>query len=244
MPVDISIIVPVYNEADNVLPMVREVVEAMSGIGRTWELLFVDDASTDATPTQIASAAQTDSRVRGLRHQRNAGQSAAVWTGIQATSSPIICTLDGDLQNNPADLPAMIGELARFDFVSGMRVARQDGWLRKVSSRIARAARKAALGVDIRDTGCGIRAFKRSALDGVFPFNGLHRFLPILVQGGGAKTLEMPVSHRARVAGVSKYGVWNRLGRGIYDLIAISWYQKRRYRPVDVTELGKLKAKS
>jgi dolichol-phosphate mannosyltransferase len=239
VPVDISIIVPVYNEADNVLPMVREVVEAMSGVGRTWELLFVDDASTDATPKQIASAAQADSRVRGLRHQRNAGQSAAVWTGIQATNSPIICTLDGDLQNNPADLPAMIGELARFDFVSGMRVARRDSWLRKISSRIARAARKAALGVDFRDTGCAIRAFKRSALDGVFPFNGLHRFLPILVHGGGAKTLEMPVSHRARVAGVSKYGVWNRLCRGIYDLIAISWYQKRRYRPVDVRELGK-----
>jgi dolichol-phosphate mannosyltransferase len=239
VPVDISIIVPVYNEADNVLPMVREVVEAMAGVGRTWELLFVDDASTDATPSQIASAAQADSRVRGLRHQRNAGQSAAVWTGIQATNSPIICTLDGDLQNNPADLPTMIGELARFDFVSGMRVARQDRWLRKVSSRIARAARKAALGVDIRDTGCAIRAFKRSALDGVFPFNGLHRFLPILVHGGGAKTLEMPVSHRARVAGVSKYGVWNRLGRGIYDLIAISWYQRRRYRPVEVTQLGK-----
>ena len=120
-----------------------------------------------------------------------------------------------------------------------MRVARRDSWLRKISSRIARAARKAALGVDFRDTGCGIRAFKRSALDGVFPFNGLHRFLPILVHGGGAKTLELPVSHRPRVAGVSKYGVWNRLGRGIYDLLAISWYQRRRYRPVDVRELGK-----
>jgi dolichol-phosphate mannosyltransferase len=235
---EISIIVPVFNEADNILPMAGEVAAAMAKVGREWELLFVDDASTDDTPNRIIEATRVDARVRGLRHQRNAGQSAAVWTGIQGTRSPILCTLDGDLQNDPADLPAMIVELARVDFVSGMRLNRQDTWLRKVSSQIARSARKAALGVDFRDTGCAIRAFKRTALAGVFPFNGLHRFLPILVHGGGATTLEVPVNHRPRVAGVSKYGVWNRLGRGIYDLIAISWYQKRRYRPVEVVELA------
>ena len=237
MAAEISIIVPVFNEADNVLPMAREVSVAMAKLGRDWELLFVDDASTDDTPKRIVEAACADARVRGLRHQRNAGQSAAVWTGIQGTSSSILCTLDGDLQNDPADLPAMIAELARVDFVGGMRLNRRDTWLRKVSSKIARSARKAALGADFRDTGCAIRAFKRTALAGVFPFNGLHRFLPILVHGGGATTLELPVNHRPRVAGVSKYGVWNRLGRGIYDLIAISWYQKRRYRPVEVVEL-------
>lgn len=217
--------------------MMREVAAAMNKAGRNWELVFVDDASTDETPTRIIEAVQADSHVRGLRHQRNAGQSAAVWTGIQATTSPILCTLDGDLQNDPADLPAMIDDLTRVDFVSGMRLNRQDTWLRKVSSKIARWARKTALGVDFRDTGCAIRAFKRTALAGVFPFNGLHRFLPVIVHGGGAKTLEVPVKHRPRVAGVSKYGVWNRLGRGIYDLIAISWYQKRRYRPVEVVAL-------
>ena len=237
MAVEISIIVPVFNEADNVLPMMREVATAMSKAGSEWELVFVDDASTDETPKRIIEAAQAERRVRGLRHQRNAGQSAAVWTGIQATNSPILCTLDGDLQNDPADLPKMIAELERVDFVSGMRLSRQDTWLRKVSSKIARQARKTALGVDFRDTGCAIRAFKRTALAGVFPFNGLHRFLPVLVHGGDASTLEVPVNHRPRVAGVSKYGVWNRLGRGIYDLIAISWYQKRRYRPVQVIEL-------
>jgi len=234
---EVSIIVPVFNEADNVLPMAGEVTAAMAKVGRNWELLFVDDASTDDTPKRTIEATQADAHVRGLRHQRNAGQSAAVWTGIQGTSGPILCTLDGDLQNDPADLPAMIAELARVDFVSGMRLNRQDTWLRKVSSKIARSARKAALGVDFHDTGCAIRAFKRTALAGLFPFNGLHRFLPILVHGGGAKTLEVPVNHRPRVAGVSKYGVWNRLGRGIYDVIAISWYQKRRYRPVEVVEL-------
>ena len=237
MAVEISIIVPVFNEADNVLPMMREVEAAMTKLSRDWELVFVDDASTDETPKRIVEATQADRHVRGLRHQRNAGQSAAVWTGIQATSSPILCTLDGDLQNDPADLPAMIAGLAKVDFVSGMRLKRQDSWMRKVSSNIARKARNAALGVDFRDTGCAIRAFKRTALTGVFPFNGLHRFLPVLVHGGGAKTLEVPVNHRPRVAGVSKYGVWNRLGRGIYDLIAISWYQKRRFRPVAYSDV-------
>lgn len=238
MAAEISVIVPVFNEADNVLPMAREVAAALAGTGRGWELVFVDDASTDETPTRIVEATRIDAHVRGLRHQRNAGQSAAVWTGIQATSSPIICTLDGDLQNDPADLPAMIAGLGEVDFVCGMRLSRQDSWVRKVSSRIARAARKMALGVDFRDTGCAIRAFKRTALAGVFPFNGLHRFLPVLVHGGGASTREVSVNHRPRIAGVSKYGVWNRLGRGIHDLIAISWYQKRRYRPVVAIELS------
>ncbi len=160
-----------------------------------------------------------------------------MWTGLQATASPILCTLDGDLQNDPADLPGMIAKLAGVDFVSGMRLQRQDSWVRKVSSRLARGARRRALGVDFRDTGCAIRAFKREALEGVFPFNGLHRFLPVLVHGGGFKTLEVPVNHRPRVAGVSKYGVWNRLGRGLYDLVAMSWYQKRRYRAPGVEEL-------
>lgn len=238
MAVEISIIVPVFNEAENILPLAREVAAAFQPLQRGFELVFVDDASTDDTWQKIAEAQRLDSRVRGLRHARNAGQSAALWTGIQATSSPTIATLDGDLQNDPADLPRLIAELDRVDFVSGMRLHRRDTWLRKVSSSIARRARRAVLGVDFRDTGCAIRAFKRTALVGVFPFNGLHRFLPVIVHGGGAKTLEVPVNHRPRVAGVSKYGVWNRLGRGICDLFAMAWYQKRRWRLVEFVELS------
>ena len=237
MAARITIIIPVFNEADNVLPMAREVTAAFGPLKDSWELLFVDDASTDATWARIAEARALEPRVAGLRHRRNAGQSAAVWTGLQASGSSIVCTLDGDLQNDPADLPKMIAELERVDFVSGMRLRRQDSWVRKVSSKIARWARRRMLGVDFRDTGCAIRAFKREAVEGVFPFNGLHRFLPVLVHGGGFKTLEVPVNHRARVAGVSKYGVWNRLGRGMYDLIAMSWYQKRRYRAPGVEKL-------
>jgi dolichol-phosphate mannosyltransferase len=235
---EITIIVPVYNEAENVLPLARETLAAMGTMARPWELLFVDDASTDSTWQQIQEAHRLDSRIQGLRHGRNAGQSAALWTGIQSSQSPILATLDGDLQNDPADLPRLIAELDRVDFVSGMRLQRQDDSLRRISSRLARWARRSVLKVDFRDTGCAIRAFKREALEGLFPFNGLHRFLPVLVHGSGARTLEVPVHHRPRVAGVSKYGVRNRLARGIYDLFAIAWFQKRRLRPVPVSRLN------
>jgi dolichol-phosphate mannosyltransferase len=237
VPVEISIVVPVYNEADNILPLAAETFAAMRGDSRMCELVFVDDASTDATWERIREARRRHPTVRGLRHVRNAGQSAALWTGIQASTGPIVATLDGDLQNDPADLPRLLAELERVDFVSGMRLQRRDNFLRRVSSSIARWARRKALGVDFRDTGCAIRVFKRTSLDGLFPFNGLHRFLPVLVHGGGARTLEVPVNHRPRIAGVSKYGVWNRLGRGICDLFAIAWYQKRRIRPAEYKEL-------
>jgi len=230
----ISIIVPVFEETDNVLPMAREVTAAFASVPNDWELVFVDDGSRDATWEKICEAARANPRVRGVRHTRNAGQSAALWTGIQHTNRPLLATLDGDLQNDPADLPRLLKELESCDFACGWRQNRQDTFVRRVSSRLARAARSAALGADFRDTGCALRVFRRAALTGVFGFNGLHRFLPILVAGGGFRVREVPVSHRARVAGVSKYGVWNRLGRGLYDLLAIAWYQRRRLQSVPV----------
>jgi dolichol-phosphate mannosyltransferase len=237
VPADIAIIVPAYDEADNVLPMVREVAAAFAAVAQSYELVFVDDASKDATWARIQEAQQLDGRVRGIRLSRNSGQSAALWTGIQATTSPVIATLDADLQNDPADLPKLLAELPQCDFACGVRVARQDNFVRRTSSKIARWARKSALGVDFRDTGCALRVFKRTALEGVFGFNGLHRFLPVLVHGGGAVVREVAVNHRPRVAGVSKYGVWNRVWRGIYDLLALAWFQRRRYRAVPYTEL-------
>ena len=237
MPADISIIVPVFNEQDNILPLAREVARALDNEPREFELVFVDDGSRDGTWEKIQEARRLDARVRGVRHARNSGQSAALWTGIQATRGGVIATLDGDLQNDPSDLPKLLAELGPVNFVCGVRVNRQDNWLRRVSSRIARRARKTALGADFQDTGCSLRAFKRSTLDGVFPFNGWHRFLPILVRGNGVTAKEIPVNHRPRVAGVSKYGVWNRLGRGIFDLIGVAWYQKRRLGPVPFTKI-------
>jgi dolichol-phosphate mannosyltransferase len=233
---EIAIIVPVYDEEENVLPMAREVTAAMKSQSRAYQLVFVDDASRDSTWQKIEQARHEFPNIRGLRHAVNSGQSAALWTGIRATQSPIIATLDGDLQNDPADIPKMLPALEKADFICGVRAKRRDSFVRRHSSKVARWARKSALKVDFCDTGCAMRVFRRSALDGVFPFNGFHRFLPVLVHGNGASTLEVPVNHRPRVAGVSKYGVWNRLWRGIYDLIALSWFQKRRLRPVQFTE--------
>lgn len=225
---DLCIVVPVFNEAENVLPLAEEILSALSTQPRGFLVVLVDDASTDATWERIETAGRQDPRVIGIRHSRNAGQSAALWTGIHNTQSPLIATLDGDRQNDPRDLLPMLEQLERHDFVCGKRTRRQDSSIRKLSSRIARWARKAALGADFEDTGCALRVFRRTVLEGVFGFNGLHRFLPILVQGGGFRTLEIPVGHRPRVAGVSKYGVWNRVWRGIADLLAVGWYQKRR----------------
>jgi dolichol-phosphate mannosyltransferase len=234
--VEISIVVPVYNEGENIPPLAREVAAAMAQQPRAYELVFVDDASTDDTWSKIQEARRLQPGVRALQHARNAGQSAALWTGIQATDSPIIATLDGDRQNDPADLPRLLRELESCDFVCGARLQRQDTWLRRISSAVARRARRMVLRADFRDTGCALRVFKRSALTGVLPFHGWHRFLPILVQGNGAAVREVPVQHRPRVAGVSKYGLWNRLWRGIYDLIGVGWYQKRKLRAVPYTE--------
>lgn len=234
-PIQLSIVVPAYNEADNILPLAREVAAAFPAGAVDYELVFVDDGSTDATWEQIRAAHRADPRVHGLRLARNCGQSAALWAGIQTTTRPVIATLDSDLQNDPADLPLLLAELGAADFVCGARVQRQDSLVRRLSSRIARWARHAVLGTDFLDTGCALRVFRRETVQGLFSFNGLHRFLPVLVHGGGFKTKEIPVNHRPRVAGVSKYGVWNRLGRGVADLFAIAWFQKRRNRPVSFT---------
>jgi glycosyltransferase involved in cell wall biosynthesis len=233
---EISIIVPMFNEADNVAPLAEQVIAALRAESRPFELVLVDDASTDATWDRITAASRADARVRGLRHGRNAGQSAALWTGFRNSRAPIIVTLDGDLQNDPADFPRLLAELDKYDVACGMRTKRQDNALRRISSKIARKARATMLGVDFRDTGCGLRAFKRPVLDPLFAFNGFHRFMPVLAHSAGARVIEIPVNHRPRVAGVSKYGLWNRLGRGIVDLFAVRWFQKRLIPFIPITQ--------
>lgn len=234
---DLTIIVPVYNEEHNIVPLAGQIVRAFDGQPWSYELLFVDDASTDQTWARIADAARADPQVQGLRHRTHAGQSAAFWSGLRSTRTELVATLDGDLQNDPADLPTMLAQLDHADLVCGVRLKRSDNWLRRVSTRVARWARCAALGVDFRDSACFLRVFRRHALDGVFPFNGWHRFLPILVQAAGHTVREHPVKHRPRTAGQSKYGVWNRLGRGLYDLMGVGWLLARGLRPIPSLEL-------
>jgi dolichol-phosphate mannosyltransferase len=217
----ISVIVPLYNEASNVQPLVAKIFEAFREEKRSIEVILVDDRSTDDTWQEILKARKADSRIRPLRHRSQGGQSAALWTGFQASRGDVIATLDGDLQNDPADFPRMLAELERCDMVCGVRVGRKDTLVRKISSLIARGARRLALGVDFRDSGCNLRVFKRPVLKLLPAFDGLHRFIPILAHGKGAVVKEMPVTHHARVAGLSKYGIRNRLGRGISGLALV-----------------------
>lgn len=227
-PLDLVILVPVFNEVDNIQPLVKEVAQALTSLNQEHELVFIDDGSTDHTWQVICAVQLQYPWVRGLRHVRQLGQSAALWTGFHCTQSQLIATLDGDLQNDPADLPRLLAGLHDADFICGVRRTRQDSWCRRFSSRVARWARRALLGVDFCDTGCGLKAFKRSLLVGLFGFKGFHRFLPIFAYWQGAITKEIPVSHRPRITGKSKYGVWNRLGCGILDLLAMAWFNQRR----------------
>jgi dolichol-phosphate mannosyltransferase len=227
---EISVVVPFYNEEDNILPLVRRVIEAIGTHSKGIELVLVDDCSTDSTWNHISEAQRADARVRGIRHGRNRGQSAALWTGFVGSRGSIIATLDGDLQNDPADFPRMLQELESCDMVCGVRTKRADTWVRRVSSIIARWARRTALQSEFLDTGCNLRMFKKPVLAALPAFDGLHRFMPILAQNAGARVKEIPVCHHPRHSGTSKYGVWNRLGRGIRDLIMIGLFIRRQLK--------------
>ena len=226
----ISVVVPFYNEADNVLPLVERIFTAIGDDPAGIEVILVDDASTDATWLRIVEARQKDLRVRGMRHPQNRGQSAALWTGFSCARGSILATLDGDLQNDPADFPRMLGELKTCDMVCGVRTKRADNALRRISTRVARWARRTALRVDFADTGCNLRVFKAHVLPALPAFDGIHRFMPVLAHGAGAAVKETPVAHHPRTAGVSKYGLWNRLGRGIRDLVMVGLFLRRQLK--------------
>jgi len=234
--VEISIVVPLWNEEMNVPPLVEKIFQAFRAEAKVLELILVDDASSDGTWEGILRAQKNDARVRAVRLLRHSGQSAALWTGFTASRGQTIATLDGDLQNDPADLPLMLKELGAYDLVCGWRAKRRDNSLRRISSAVARWARKTALGVDFRDTGCNLRVFRREVLSRLFPFDGLHRFMPVLAHSAGFRVREISVLHHPRTAGKSKYGVWNRLGRGVWDLAAMAWYRKRQLSRIPAAE--------
>jgi len=226
----LSIVIPVFDERENLPPLMEELRAALSAVPQSHEILLVDDGSTDGSGDWIAAEAARDPCVIALRLERNSGQSAALATGFAHAHGEVVVTLDADLQNDPADLPRVLAALDGFDVVSGIRQNRQDSWLRLVSSRIANAARRAWIGDSVTDIGCSFKAYRRWVLDGLPMFNGVHRFLPALCVMRGARMVEIPVAHRPRRAGVSKYGVTNRLGRGFYDLIGVRWLRARLLR--------------
>jgi dolichol-phosphate mannosyltransferase len=228
MEPEISVVVPLRNESANVLPLTQRIFAALGKLSGGAELILVDDASSDDTWQQILRARQIFPGLRAVRHSQNLGQSAALWTGFRASQGKILATLDGDLQNDPADLPRMLALLADCDMVCGVRTRRADNWLRRVSSSIARSARKLVLGMDFADTGCNLRVFKRAVLEVLPAFDGIHRFMPVFVHNVGLVVKEVPVTHHPRTAGRSNYGIANRLGRGIRDLIMVRWFLKRQ----------------
>lgn len=226
---EISIIIPVKDEADNIKELAMEINTAMADHPWHWECLWIDDCSTDESLAKIKELAAADPRHRYLAFAKNAGQSAALWAGFRESRGAIIATLDGDGQNDPADLPALIHHLIahKVDMVNGYRRVRQDSPGRKIASRIANAFRSWLTGKTVRDVGCSTRAFRRECAERLPLFAGMHRFLPTLIATQNYRLMEVPVNHRPRLRGLTKYSIHNRLWVGITDLFGVMWLKKR-----------------
>ena len=229
---EVSVVIPVCNEQDNVLPLAREIHAALEGRYR-YETIFVDDGSTDGTSQAVRDArAEGMPEVRLIRHSVRSGQSAAVATGVREARAPWIATLDGDGQNDPADIPKLL-DAARgatppqLRLVMGNRTTRRDTWLRRLSSRVANGVRGGLLKDGTPDTGCGIKVFDRAVFLDMPRFNHMHRFMPALFQREGYAVVSVPVNHRERTRGTSKYGLHNRLWVGIVDLFGVMWLIRR-----------------
>ena len=221
-------VVPVFDERDNLEPLHRELAAALAGVSGGVEFVYVDDGSRDGSAELLATLAKRDERVRVVRFVANRGQTAAFDAGFRAARGEVVATLDADLQNDPADLPRLLAALERADVVNGVRVGRRDGAVRKLSSRIGNGFRNWMTHETVSDVGCSLRVMRASYLRRVKLYRGMHRFLPTLLRMEGARVVELPVSHRARRHGRSKYGIANRLFVGLADVFAVRWMQSRR----------------
>jgi dolichol-phosphate mannosyltransferase len=238
--VAVSIVVPVRNEAENIVPLIEEITAALDGRW-TYEIVYVNDGSTDATADRLAAAMKQRPNLRQLRHAASAGQSAAVRSGVRAAHGAIVATLDGDGQNNPAFLPDLIAAVEnggeRVGLAAGQRVGRKDTGFKKFQSRTANAIRNAILHDGTRDTGCGLKAFRREVFLMMPYFDGLHRFLPALMRREGYEIAYVEVVDRPRRSGVSNYGFFDRLWIGIMDLAGVWWLIRRKKPTPIVTEV-------
>ena len=225
---DISIVIPAFDEQESIADCVREVRDALLQTERRFEIIVVDDGSTDGTRETLRRLKADVPELRALLLARHCGQTAAMAAGFHHVRGEIVITLDADGQNDPADIPALLERIEEWDIVCGVRAARADNLLRRISSRIANGVRNRLTGERIADTGCTLKAFRKSFLDRVTLFEGMHRFLPTLLRMAGARVTEIPVRHRPRLRGRSKYNVRNRVFRSFRDLLAVRWMQKRR----------------
>jgi dolichol-phosphate mannosyltransferase len=235
----LSVVVPVFNEAGSIAPLTAELHEVMEGLGVDYEILFVDDGSIDATPARLAETKQRYPRLRSLRHQICSGQSAALRSGVEVAVHPWIVTLDGDGQNDPADIPRLITACAGGQdaaavppLITGVRHKRRDSLFKRLCSRTANAVRRALLRDGTPDTGCSLKLFARETFLALPYFDHMHRFLAALFRDQGSAIILVDVNHRPRQTGISKYGLGNRFGAGIIDLAGVWWLLKRGNKPV------------
>ncbi|MGH9884552.1 MAG: glycosyltransferase family 2 protein [bacterium] len=226
----LSIVIPVFDEEENIGPLVRELHEALADLPVPHEVIFVDDGSGDATGKQVLEAATLDSSVRLVALERNQGQSAALVAGIRAARMSHVATLDGDLQNDPADVPRLLALAAAHDVVIGRRAVRRDTLARRLAGRFANAVRRSVLGDGASDTGCSLKVFPAAAFLALPRFDGMHRFMPALFRYQGLSVFETGVNHRERHAGRSKYTNLARLRRTVFDLFGVYWLARRTIR--------------
>lgn len=237
---ELSVVIPVHNESDNILPLLEETAAALDG-RYDYEVVVVDDGSSDQTPLRLREAARRFPRVRIVRHARRSGQSTALATGVRLAAGRLVATLDGDGQNDPADIPALVSALQAgaedgLALVAGHRVTRRDSALQRFSSRVANGVRSRLLHDDTPDTGCGLKVFRRAAFLELPYFDHMHRFLPALMLRHGGRVQSLPVGHRPRTRGRSHYGVHNRLWVGLVDMGGVMWL-RRRTRLTEATEI-------
>jgi glycosyltransferase involved in cell wall biosynthesis len=229
-PPEISIVVPAYDEQENLIPLTSALTETLIALGRRYEVLFVDDGSRDGTIEVLEDLAAKHAEVRVIHFRQNAGQTAALDAGFKQARGAVVVTLDADLQNDPRDIPTLLAKLPDYDVVCGIRRRRRDTWVRRLSSTIANGIRRRVLHDDIVDIGCSLRAYRRSCLASIKLYHGMHRFLPVLLQMEGCRIAQAPVNHYPRQHGTSKYNVRNRAWRALLDLFAVWWMQHRQLR--------------
>lgn len=225
---EISVVIPVYNEEENLPILIPKITEVLKPLDKNFEIILVDDGSTDNSFNVIKDLSSRFMEVRYIRFKKNTGQTAAFDAGFKNALGDVVVTLDADLQNDPADIPKLLSYIPDYDIVCGWRAERKDPLIKKISSRIANSFRNFLTKDSIHDTGCSLKVYKREWLDKIKLYKGLHRFLPTLLKLEGARIIEVKVSHNPRKFGRSKYNIRNRLFTGLYDLLAVRWMQKRR----------------
>jgi glycosyltransferase involved in cell wall biosynthesis len=225
--IEISVVVPVYNEEGNLPVLIPALVEVLKGLGHSYEMIFVDDGSSDGSRRILREMASQYPFLRILRFKENRGLSTALVAGMREARGEKIVTLDSDLQNDPADIPRLLEYLDRYDMATGWRQKREDKWLKKISSKIGNLVRNWVSGENIQDSACTLRAFKKECIQEIPVFNGMHRFLSTLVKMRGFGIIEVPVAHHPRRFGKSKYNIRNRMVRSFIDLLAVRWMKRR-----------------